>query len=70
MAAILELERSLDAVLSEPGPSSHAEALDALLSSYIGETDSDADGEADSDSEGLAIDGATGDKRKLFVNIR
>jgi hypothetical protein len=69
MAAILELERSLDAVLSEPGPSSHAEALDALLSSYIVESDSDADGEGDSDSEGIAVDGATGDKRKLFVTI-
>ncbi|KAI9452359.1 hypothetical protein BJY52DRAFT_1124430, partial [Lactarius psammicola] len=65
MAAILELEQSLDAVLSEPGPSSRAEDLDALLCTYIGETDSDADGEADSDSEGLAVDGATGDKRKL-----
>ena len=69
MAAILALERSLDAVLLEPGPSSHAEALDATLSSYIGvgESDSDADGEADTDSEGMAVDGATGDKRKLFV---
>ncbi|KAI9507752.1 hypothetical protein F5148DRAFT_1202423 [Russula earlei] len=65
MAAILELERSLDAVLSVPGPSRHAEALDELLRSYIGESDSDADGEADSDGEGIALDGATGDKRKL-----
>ncbi|KAI9441880.1 hypothetical protein H4582DRAFT_1421945 [Lactarius indigo] len=74
MAAILELERSLDTVLSEPGPSNHAEALDALLCSYIGDSDSDADadGEADSDSEALAVDGATGDKRKLngIIDIR
>ncbi|KAH9020108.1 hypothetical protein EDB84DRAFT_1515737 [Lactarius hengduanensis] len=76
MAAILELERSLDAVLSEPGPSNHAEALDALLCSYIGDSDSDsdadADGEADSDSEALAVDAATGDKRKLngIIDIR
>ncbi|KAH9066066.1 hypothetical protein EDB83DRAFT_2381286 [Lactarius deliciosus] len=76
MAAILELERSLDAVLSEPGPSNHAEALDALLCSYIGDSDSDsdadADGEADSDSEALAVDCATGDKRKLngIIDIR
>ena len=71
MAAILELEQSLDAVLSEPepGPSNHVEALDATLCSYIGagESDSDADGEADTDSEGLAADSATGDKRKPFV---
>ena len=72
MATILELEQSLDAVLaSEPGPSSHAEALDATLSSYIGlgdlSSDSDADGEADTDSEGMPVDGITGDKRKLFV---
>jgi hypothetical protein len=69
MAAILELEQSLDAVLSEAGPSSHAEALDATLSSYIGlgDSDSDADGEADTDSEGMPVDGVTGDKRKLFV---
>ncbi|KAH8977282.1 hypothetical protein EDB86DRAFT_2838091 [Lactarius hatsudake] len=74
MAAILELERSLDAVLSEPGPSNHAEALDALLCFYIGDSDSDADadGEADSDSEALAVDAATGDKRKLngIIDIR
>ena len=70
MAAILELERSLDAVLSEPGPSSNADALDALLSTYIGESESDADGEGDSDSEGVAIDYATGDKRKLFVTFQ
>ena len=74
MATILELEQSLDAVLaSEPGPSSHAEALDATLSSYIGlgdlSSDSDADGEADTDSEGMPVDGITGDKRKLFVQI-
>ncbi|KAF8260333.1 hypothetical protein EI94DRAFT_1748778 [Lactarius quietus] len=67
MAAILELEQSLDAVLSEAGPSSNAEALDATLCSYIGlgESDSDADGEADTDSEGMPVDGVTGEKRKL-----
>ncbi|KAI0292262.1 hypothetical protein BC826DRAFT_445126 [Russula brevipes] len=56
MAAILELERSLDAVLSAPGPSKHAEALNALsrLRSYIGKSDSD-DGEADSDTEAMAL---------------
>jgi transcriptional activator SPT7 len=67
MAAIRELDQSLDAVLSAPGPSSQAEALNALLRSYVGESDSDADGEADSDPEGMALDGVTGDKRKLFV---
>jgi len=57
MVAILELERSLDAVLSAPGPSKHAEALNALswLRSYIGKSDSDADGEADSDTEAMAL---------------
>lgn len=65
MAAILELEQSLDAVLSAPGPSSQAETLNALLRSYIGESESDADCEADSDSDGIALDGAPGDKRKL-----
>ncbi|KAH8979007.1 hypothetical protein EDB86DRAFT_3148799 [Lactarius hatsudake] len=74
MAAILELERSLDTVLLEPGPSNHAEALDALLCFYIGDSDSDADadGEADSNSEALAVDAATGDKRKLnsIIDIR
>jgi transcriptional activator SPT7 len=70
MAAILELEQSLDAVLSAPGPSSNAEALDALLRSYMGESeDSDADGETESDDEEVAVNGATGDKRKLFVSI-
>ncbi|KAI0301716.1 hypothetical protein B0F90DRAFT_1717263 [Multifurca ochricompacta] len=64
MTAIHELEQSLDAVLSAPGPSSNAEALNALLRSYIGESDSDADGEVESDSDGMAVDGATGDKRK------
>jgi hypothetical protein len=67
MAAILELEQSLDAVLSAPGPSSNAEALDVLLRSYMGESDSDADGETESDDEEIAVDGATGEKRKLFV---
>ena len=67
MAAILKLEQSLDAVLSAPGPSSQPEALNELLRSHIGESDSDADGEADSDTEGMALDGVTGDKRKLFV---
>jgi hypothetical protein len=67
MAAILELEQSLDAVLSAPGPSNHAEALNTLLRSYIGESDSDPDGEADSDTEAMALHCATGDKRKLFV---
>ena len=70
MAAIRELEQSLDAVLSAPGPSSQAEALNALLRSHIGESDSDADGEADSDTEGMALEGITGDKRRLFVFIR
>jgi hypothetical protein len=70
MAAIRELEQSLDAVLSTPGPSSQVEALNALLRSHIGESDSDADGETDSDIEGMALDGVTGDKRKLFVFIR
>jgi hypothetical protein len=72
MAAILELEQSLDAVLSEAGPSSHAEALDATLCSYIGlgDSDSDADGEADTDSEGMPVDSLTGDKRKLFVQYK
>jgi hypothetical protein len=67
MAAILELEQSLDAVLSAPGPSSHAETFNALLRSYIGESDSDADCEADSDSDVVALDGPTSDKRKSFV---
>jgi len=67
MAAILELEQSLDAVLSAPGPSSQAETLNTLLRSYIGESESDADCEADSDSDGIVLDGAPGDKRKLFV---
>jgi len=67
MAAVFELEQSLDAILSAPGPSSQAEALNSLLRSYIGESDSDADGEADSDIEEVASDGATGDKRKLSV---
>lgn len=70
MAAIRELEQSLDAVLSTPGPSSQAETLNALLRSHIGESDSDADGDADSDTEGMALDGITGDKRKLFVFVR
>jgi hypothetical protein len=70
MAAILELEQSLDAVLSAPGPSSNAEALDAVLRSYMGESDSDADGETESDDEEIAVDGPTGDKRKLFVFIQ
>jgi transcriptional activator SPT7 len=70
MAAIFELEQSLDALLSAPGPSSHADALDALLRSHIGESDSDADDGADSDAEGIVLDGATGDKRKLFVFTR
>jgi hypothetical protein len=71
MAAIFELEKSLDAVLSAHGPSSQAETLNALLRSYIGESESDADCEADSDSDsdGIALDGAPGDKRKLFVFI-
>jgi hypothetical protein len=67
MAAILEIEKSLDAVLSAPGPSSHAETLNSLLRSHIGDSDSDADGEADSDYEGIVLDGVTSDKRKLFV---
>jgi hypothetical protein len=67
MVAILELEESLDAVLSAPGPSSHAETFNALLRSYIGDSDSDADCEADSDSEVIALDGATSDKRRLYV---
>jgi len=67
MAAILELEHSLDAVLSAPGPSSHAETFNALLRTYIGDSDSDADCEADSDSDVIALDVATSDKRKLFV---
>ena len=67
MAAVLELEQSLDVVLSAPGPSSQAETLNALLRSYIGESDSDADCEADSDSDGIALDSAPGNKRKLFV---
>jgi hypothetical protein len=66
MAAILELEQSLDAVLSAPGPSSHAETFNALLRSYIGESDSDADCEADSDSDVIVLDGPR-DKRKPFV---
>ncbi len=70
MAAILELEQTLDAVLSEPGPSNRAEALDSLLSSYVGDTDSDPDCEGESDDEGVMVDSATGDKRKLFVNFR
>lgn len=70
MAAIFKLEQSLDAVLSAPGPSSDAELLNSLLLPYIGESDSDADGEADSDSEEIALDGAVGDKRKLFVFTR
>lgn len=70
MAAILEIEQSLDAVLSEPGPSSHAEVLNALLRSHIGESDSEVDGGADSDAEGIALDGPTGDKRKLLVLTR
>lgn len=70
MAAIFELEQSLDALLSAPGPSSHADALNALLRSHIGESDSDADDGADSDAEGIVLDGATGDKRKLFVFTR
>lgn len=70
MAAILELEQSLDAVLSAPGPSSHAEVLNALLRSHIGESDSEVDGGADSDAEGIALDGPTGDKRKLLVLTR
>jgi hypothetical protein len=67
MATIRDLERSLDDVLSAPGPSNHAEKFNALLRSYIGDSDSDADCEADSDSEGMALDGATSEKRKLFV---
>jgi len=67
MAAVLDLEQSLDAVLSAPGPSSQAETLNALLRSYIGDSESDADGEADSDNDEIALDGAPGDKRKLFV---
>jgi hypothetical protein len=67
MASILDLEHSVDAILSAPGPSNQAETLNALLRSYIGESDSDAEGEADSDAEGMALDGVTGDKRKLFV---
>jgi transcriptional activator SPT7 len=69
MAAVLELEQSLDAVLSAPGPSSNAEALDDLLRSYMGESNSDAEGETESDDEEIAVDSATGDKRKLFVFI-
>jgi len=69
MAAIFELGKSLDAVLS-PGSSSHAEALNALLRSHIGEPDSEADGGADSDAEGIALDGPIGDKRKLLVLTR
>ncbi|KAI0264096.1 hypothetical protein BC834DRAFT_883527 [Gloeopeniophorella convolvens] len=66
MATILELEQSLDAVLSEPGPSGNSEALSSLLRSYVDESDPDADGEADSDSDDhMAVDGTTGDKRKL-----
>ncbi len=64
------VEQSLDALLSAPGPSSHADALDALLRSHIGESDSDADDGAHSDAEGIVLDGATGDKRKLFVFTR
>jgi hypothetical protein len=67
MATILELQQSLDAVLSAPGPSSDAEALNALLRSHIGELDSEADGSADSDADGITLDGPTGDKRKLLV---
>ncbi|KAI0253661.1 hypothetical protein BJV78DRAFT_1152789 [Lactifluus subvellereus] len=70
MAAILKLEQSLDAVLSAPGPSSNAEALNAVLRPHMGESDSDADGETESEDEEIAVDGATGDKRKLFVFIR
>ena len=67
MAAILEIEQALDAVLSAPEQSSQAKALNALLRSYIGESESDTDCEADSDSDGITSDGALGDKRKLFV---
>jgi hypothetical protein len=67
MAAILELEKSLDAILSAPGPSSHAEKFNASLRSYISDSDSDADCEADSDSEGIPLDCVTSDKRKSFV---
>lgn len=67
MATILELQQSLDTVLSAPGPSSDAEALNALLRSHIGELDSEADGGADSDADGITLDGPTGDKRKLLV---
>ena len=67
MAAILEIEKSLDAMLFTPGPSSHAETFNALLRSYIGDSDSDADGGADSDYEGIISDGVTSDKRKSFV---
>jgi hypothetical protein len=74
MAAIRKLEQSLDHVLSAPEAeaSSQVEALSALLRSHIGisESDSDADGETDSDTEGMALDGVTGDKRKLFVFVR
>ncbi|KAI9448498.1 hypothetical protein H4582DRAFT_2051941 [Lactarius indigo] len=70
MATIPELEQSLDAVLSESGPSNYAEALDMLLCSYIGDSNADADGEANSDSEALTVDGATGNKHMLFVIIQ
>ena len=69
MAAILELEKSLDAILSAPGPSSHAEKFNASLRSYISDSDSDADCEADSDSEGIPLDCVPSDKRKSFVFI-
>jgi hypothetical protein len=68
MAAILEIEQALDAVLSAPGQSSQAKALNAVLRVYIGESESDTDCESDSDSDGIALD-ALGNKRKLFVFI-
>ena len=64
MAAVLEIEKSPNAVLSAPGPSSHAETFDALLRFYVSYSDSDADGEADSDYEGIVLEGVTSDKRK------
>lgn len=69
MAAIFELGQSLDAVLL-PGSSSHAEDLNALLRSHIGQSDSEADGGADSDAEGIALDGPISNKRKLLVLTR
>jgi hypothetical protein len=65
MAAVLELEQSLETRCSRPpGPSSNAQALDDLLRSYMGESNSDAEGETESDDEEIAVDSATGDKRK------